>query len=131
MTPIPAATTAGVSAMPLGAPPTNPNGELGQDGFLKLMIAQLQAQNPMQPGNTNEYINEMATFTQLEQITNLASSSELTSGVQLIGHEVSYANGEGALQSGTVEGAQRSAAGVTLTIGGVRGIELAKVTEVS
>jgi flagellar basal-body rod modification protein FlgD len=111
--------------------PTNPKGTLGQEGFLKLMVAQLQAQNPLQPGNDNEYINELATFTQLEQITNLASSSELSGAVQLIGHQVSYTDAEGAVQSGTVEGVQRDSSGATLTIGGQGGIEYSKVIQVS
>lgn len=128
MTQIPTATMA--SATP-SATPTNPKGELGQEGFLKLMVAQLQEQNPMEPGNSNEYVNELATFTQLEQITNLASSSELSGAVQLIGHEVSYANSLGKLEKGTVEGVQRTSSGITVTIGGQTGIELSKVSQVS
>ena len=42
------------------------------------MIAQLQAQNPLEPGNSNEYVNELAQFTQVEQTTNLANASELS-----------------------------------------------------
>lgn len=132
MTQIPTATMA--SATPptaKEATPTNPKGELGQEGFLKLMVAQLQEQNPMEPGNSNEYVNELATFTQLEQITNLASSSELSGAVQLIGHDVSYTDSLGRLETGTVEGVQRTSAGITVTIGGQTGIELSKVSQVS
>lgn len=132
MTQIPTATMA--SATPAAdsqSTPVNPKGELGQEGFLKLMVAQLQEQNPMEPGNSNEYVNELATFTQMEQITNLASSSELSGAVQLIGHEVSYTNSLGQLEKGTVEGVQRSGAGVTVTVGGQTGVELSKVTQVS
>jgi flagellar basal-body rod modification protein FlgD len=113
------------------ASPTNPNGTLGQEGFLQLMVAQLQEQNPMEPGNSNEYINELATFTELEQTTNLANSSELSGAVQLIGHEVSYTNSLGKLVTGTVEGVQRTSSGMTATIGGQTGIEVSKVTQVS
>lgn len=113
------------------ATPSNPKGELGQEGFLKLMIAQLQEQNPMEPGNSNEYVNELATFTQLEQITNLASSSELSSAVQMIGHEVSYTNSLGKAVSGKVESVQHTTAGVTITVGGETGVELSKVSQVS
>jgi flagellar basal-body rod modification protein FlgD len=132
MTQIATATMA--SASPAASPqplPTNPKGTLGQEGFLQLMVAQLQAQNPLQPGNDNEYINELATFTQLEQLTNLASSSELSGAVQLIGHQVSYTDAEGATETGTVEGVQRESSGATLTIGGKSGIEYSKVTQVS
>ncbi len=110
---------------------TNPNGTLGQEGFLKLMVAQLQEQNPMEPGNSNEYVNELATFTEMEQMTNLASSSELSGAVQLIGHEVSYTNALGKLETGTVEGVQRTSSGMTVTVGGQTGIEVSKVTQVA
>jgi len=129
MTQIPTATMASATAP--ATTPTNPKGELGQEGFLQLMVAQLQEQNPMEPGNSNEYVNELATFTQLEQTTNLASSSELSGAVQLIGHEVSYTNSLGQPEKGTVEGVQRTSAGVTVTIGGQTGIEMSKVTQVS
>ncbi len=54
------------------------------------MVAQLQAQNPLEPGNSNEFVNELAQLTQVEQTTNLANASELSSAVQLIGHKVAY-----------------------------------------
>jgi flagellar basal-body rod modification protein FlgD len=126
------------AAMASASPPagketsaTNPNGTLGQEGFLKLMVAQLQEQNPMEPGNSNEYVNELATFTEMEQMTNLASSNELSGAVQLIGHEVSYTNALGKLETGTVEGVQRTSSGMTATINGQTGIEVSKVTQVS
>ncbi len=88
MTTEPVRTEAAASAAPAAGPaPENPNGVLGQNDFLKLMVAQLQAQNPLEPGNSNEYLNEVAQFTQVEQITNLANSNELTGAVQLIGHK--------------------------------------------
>ena len=68
---------------------------LGQNDFLKLMIAQLQAQDPLQPANTNEYVTELAQFTQVEQITNLANANELSGAVQLIGRTVSYTDASG------------------------------------
>ena len=53
--------------------PEGTNSVLGQNDFLKLMIAQLQAQNPLQPSNTNEFLSELAQITQVEQTTNLAT----------------------------------------------------------
>ena len=65
---------AAAGSQPAARPAENPNGILGQNDFLKLMVAQLQAQNPLEPGNSNEFINELAQFTQVEQTTNLASA---------------------------------------------------------
>jgi flagellar basal-body rod modification protein FlgD len=120
------------SAPAAGATTTeNPNGILGQNDFLKLMIAQLQAQNPLEPGNSNEYVNELAQFTQVEQTTNLANASELSSAVGLIGHKVSYNNPSGETESGTVQSVQSSASGTTVTVEGVTGVKLSNITEVN
>lgn len=109
----------------------SPNGVLGQNEFLKLMIAQLQAQNPLEPGNSNEYLSELAQFTQVEQTTNLANASELTGAVQLIGHTVSYNDpATGASVSGTVQSVQSAASGTSVTVEGIAGVKLSSITEV-
>ncbi len=95
------------------------------------MIAQLQAQNPLEPGNSNEFINELAQLTQVEQTTNLANSSELSSAVQLIGRAVTYNNASGAAATGTVESVQSSASGTSVTVEGVPGVTLSSITEVN
>ncbi len=110
--------------------PENPNGVLGQNDFLKLMIAQLQAQNPLEPGNSNEYLNEVAQFTQVEQMTNLASASELSDAVQLIGQTVTYDNAAGVPTSGKVQSVQSTSTGTTVTVEGVPGVKVASITEV-
>ncbi len=117
----------------------NPKGELGKNAFLQLMVAQLQAQNPLEPSNGTEYISELAQFSQLEQTTNLAQSSSqsvtsqrVAQAVGLIGHTVSYTDpSTGATQSGAVQSAEITPEGATLTIEGTPGIELAGVSEVS
>ena len=129
-----AAAASGASGPTSGKPagPENPNGALGQNDFLKLMIAQLQAQNPLEPSNGNEYVTELAQFTQLEQTTNLASAGELSSAVQLIGHTVSYSDPTtGAAATGVVESVQSATSGPTVTVEGVPGIKLSSVTEVN
>jgi flagellar basal-body rod modification protein FlgD len=114
------------------ASPENPNGVLGQNGFLKLMIAQLQAQNPLEPGNGNEYVTELAQFTQLEQTTNLATAGELSNAVQLIGHTVTYGDpATGTTATGTVQSVQSSTSGPTVTVEGVPGVKVSSITEVS
>jgi flagellar basal-body rod modification protein FlgD len=134
MTTIASTATVAQAAAPAGsgsaATPENPGGVLGQNDFLKLMVAQLQAQNPLEPGNSNEYLNEIAQFTQVEQMTNLASSNELSGAVQLIGHTVSYDSASGVPAKGIVQSVQSDANGTTVTIEGVAGVKLASITEV-
>lgn len=119
--------------------PVNPNGELGQNGFLKLMVAQLQAQNPLEPSNGTEYISELAQFSQLEQTTNIAQTSsqsaaaqQVAQAVALIGHTVSYVDpSTGATTQGPVKSVEITSTGATLTVEGTTGIEPASITEVS
>jgi flagellar basal-body rod modification protein FlgD len=133
------ATTAATSreTTPASSPPAeNPDGILGQNDFLKLMVAQLQAQNPLEPGNSNEYVNELAQFTDVEQITNLAQANELSSAVQMIGHKVTYDKPSGEATTGTVQSVQSSSAGTTVTVAsspnaeGESGVKLSSITNI-
>jgi flagellar basal-body rod modification protein FlgD len=130
MTTTPTAAAAAASTAQSTGAVSNPNGTLGQNDFLKLMIAQLQAQNPLQPANTNEFMSELAQFTQVEQITNLAAANELSSAVSLIGRTVVYSSPNGLRGTGTVSSAQSSSTGTTVTVEGVSGIPLTAITEV-
>jgi len=51
----------------------NTSKELGKDEFLKIMITQLQNQDPMQPMEDKEFIAQMAQFSALEQTMNMAN----------------------------------------------------------
>lgn len=76
----------------------NPN--LGKDEFIKILMTQLQNQDPLNPMDDKEFIAQMATFSSLEQMMNMASSidtlvqNQLVSPViqysHMIGKEVSY-----------------------------------------
>jgi flagellar basal-body rod modification protein FlgD len=121
------------------ATPENPSGELGKNDFLKLMVAQLQAQNPLEPTNDTEYIAELAQFSQLEQTSNIAQSTsqgvagqQVAQAVSLIGHTVSYTDPTtGAHAEGKVESVEIGSAGPSLTIEGAAGIEPGSISEVS
>lgn len=52
------------------------NGVMGKDDFMKLLIAQLQNQDPTNPMQDTEFIAQMAQFSALEQSMNLTTAFE-------------------------------------------------------
>ncbi|WP_102271455.1 flagellar hook assembly protein FlgD [Cytobacillus massiliigabonensis] len=49
---------------------------LGKDDFLKILMVQLQNQDPTSPLQDKDFIAQMATFSTLEQITNMGKTME-------------------------------------------------------
>jgi flagellar basal-body rod modification protein FlgD len=117
----------------------NSSGTLDKDGFLKLFVAQLQHQDPSSPMDTTQSMEQMASFSMVEQITNMASQNTeianrlaTSNAVGLIGRTVTYTDSSGAAQTGKVESVATSKDGVSsLTVAGQTGVDPASISTVA
>ncbi|WP_011392298.1 flagellar hook capping FlgD N-terminal domain-containing protein [Neomoorella thermoacetica] len=109
----------GVTAATTGTTSTVPNKGLGKDDFLKLLAAQLQNQDPLNPVSNTDFIAQMAQFSVLEQMNNLYESFNealMLQAVGLIGKEVTARINDQTL-TGTVSKVNWSPEGIILTVG--------------
>jgi len=95
-----------------------------KDMFLKLLVAQLKYQNPMEPVDSSQFMAQTAQFTMVEKLEAMAAQTDaLVAGEQaqraagLLGRQVTYADAQGALQTGVVTGTRLGSDGPVLLLG--------------
>jgi flagellar basal-body rod modification protein FlgD len=100
-----------------------PQQSLGKDEFLKILITQLSYQDPMAPMEDKEFIAQMAQFSSLEQMRNMAQDmSKLASMLSMseasaaLGKSVEIAAGDRLIQ-GPVKAVTREASPQVLVNG--------------
>ena len=127
-------TAGGPEILPKGA--SNPGGILDKDDFLKLFVAQMTHQDPSKPMDDQAFMGQMAQFSTLEQISNMAAANAQVAAslgqsqaISLIGRTVTYVDDAGVEHSGVVEKVSTVGGNSVLTVGGVD-IDPAMVTEV-
>ena len=117
---------------------TGTNGQLGKDDFLKLFVSQLQHQDPLSPMENAEFMGQMASFSTLEQVTNLANANEaiaanlnLSQSVGLLGRTVTWLDANDVSHTGTVEKVSTAGGSAVLTVSGTEGVDPATITQIA
>jgi len=111
-----------------------------KDMFMKLLVAQLKYQNPMSPTDGNQYMQQMAVFTQVEKLGQLVEAQQKSQEWQqriaaegMVGARVTGSGDDQAVHSGVVtkvtfgdDGPQLTLAdGSTVAVGDVSAVEQA------
>lgn len=66
----------------------NANSSMNQDSFLKLLVAQMQYQDPLEPQSNTEYVAQFAQFSQVEAMQNMQSTYQQSLASNLVGKPV-------------------------------------------
>jgi flagellar basal-body rod modification protein FlgD len=99
---------------------------LTSEDFTQLIITELTKQDPLQPNDTNELLNQIATIRSIESDTSLSTSlsslvkqNDFSSAATLIGKNISGVSIDNRRASGTVEAVSKTRDGtmVRLTTG--------------
>jgi flagellar basal-body rod modification protein FlgD len=118
------ATSAAAAAASTAAPAmstdtfTNPASALNQTDFLKLLVAQIQYQDPMNPQSDTQMASQLAQFTSLQQSTQSTSSLAMMQANSLIGSTVNLQVDATHTASGVVTGVVMNNNTPELTVGG-------------
>ena len=72
-----------------GAPKTSEkSSSLNKDAFLQLLVTQMKYQDPLEPTDNTEYVSQLATFSELEEMQNMTASSDISRATSLVGQYV-------------------------------------------
>jgi flagellar basal-body rod modification protein FlgD len=110
--------------------------ELGKDAFLNLLVAQLKYQDPSNPTDSSQFMQQTATFTMVEKLeemakaqTSMVNAQNLASATSLVGREISWTEGT-ATKTGVVTAVQMNNGTAQLAVGDLT-VDLSKVTKVT
>lgn len=64
------------------------NGTMDKDSFLKLLVAEMQYQDPLEPQSNTDYVAQFAQFSQVEAIQNMQLTYQQSLASDLVGKTV-------------------------------------------
>ena len=102
---------------------------LDQSDFLKLMVAQLSAQDPLNPVKDTDFAAQMAQYSALEQNTAMQKNMASIQAAGLLGRQVEVKDSKGLTVTGVVSGVTMESGTPKITING-QTYDLGQVTSV-
>ena len=75
---------------------------MGKDDFLRLLMTQMQNQDPTKPMDDSQTMAQLAQFSSLEQMQNLNTSSIANQATSMIGKTVTWTDKDNVVQTGEV-----------------------------
>jgi flagellar basal-body rod modification protein FlgD len=139
MSAISAITAPAVAGDTSAADPTTrtPVKTLGQEDFLKLLVAQMSSQDPLNPQKDTDFIAQMAQFSTLEQsktmqqdIAGLRDQQDISQAYSLLGQSVSVQTDTDTTAQGKVQAVSIKAGKPQIIVNGV-GYGLGQVLSVT
>jgi len=67
---------------------TTGGNDLDKDAFLNLLVTQMRYQDPMNPGDSTEYMSQLAQYSSLEATMNISNTLDKGNGLNLVGQYV-------------------------------------------
>lgn len=106
--------------------------ESGKEDFLRLLVAQLKSQDPMNPVDNQAFLAQLAQFSVVERLQNLERQGTQSAALQaaaLVGMNVSAETAAGLKVSGRVDAVVAGQDGPLLSVGGAQ-VKLGEILEV-
>lgn len=108
---------------------------IGSDGFMRLLVAQLQYQNPLEPSDPSDMMLQTAQLAQLDATNQMVELQQRNFGLQqavmaagMVGSEVVATDTDGLAVTGVVDAVRYTVVGPVLEVDG-REVALGEVTE--
>lgn len=124
-TPVSGAASAAAYTATASGPQTNRPDQVGQDMFLKLLVAQLKFQDPSKPADPAQFISQTAQFQQVNQtdalikaITANNLSQRAMSAGSLIGQRGTFTSEDGQPVSGVITAVSLTDSDPKVTVNG-------------
>ena len=103
-----------------------PKQDMDSELFMKLLVTQLQNQDPSSPMDTNQMITQTTQLATMEKLTSMADTSTENFSLQMriaaaaiIGKDVSYTGADGSTLTGKATGVSFANKVPQVTVGGV------------